>query len=44
MVEQMKWHWRASLLGRFAVVVLAGLCAAAIVYVGNRLLFSGSLF
>jgi len=36
--------WRASFLGKVAVVVLAGLCAAAIVYVGYLLLFSGSLF
>jgi hypothetical protein len=36
--------WRASFLGKVAVVVLAGSCAAAIVYVGYLLLFSGSLF
>jgi uncharacterized protein (TIGR02611 family) len=36
--------WQASFLGKVAVVVLAGLCAAAIVYVGYLLLFSGSLF
>jgi uncharacterized protein (TIGR02611 family) len=35
---------RASFLGKVAVVVLAGSCAAAIVYVGYLLLFSGSLF
>jgi uncharacterized protein (TIGR02611 family) len=36
--------WRASFLGKVAVVVLAGSCAAAIVYLGYLLLFSGSLF
>ena len=36
--------WQASFLGKVAVVVLAGSCAAAIVYVGYLLLFSGSLF
>jgi uncharacterized protein (TIGR02611 family) len=36
--------WRASFRGKVAVVVLAGSCAAAIVYVGYLLLFSGSLF
>jgi uncharacterized protein (TIGR02611 family) len=36
--------WRASLLGKVSVVVLAGSCAAAIVYVGYLLLFSGWLY
>jgi uncharacterized protein (TIGR02611 family) len=36
--------WHASLLGKVAVVVVAGSCAAAIIYVGYLLLFSGSLF
>ena len=36
--------WRASFPGKVAVVVVAGLCAAAIVYVGYLLLFSGSFF
>jgi uncharacterized protein (TIGR02611 family) len=36
--------WRASFPGKVAVVVVTGLCAAAIVYVGYLLLFSGSLF
>jgi hypothetical protein len=36
--------WRASFLIKVAVVVLAGSCAAAIVYVGYLLIFSGSLF
>jgi uncharacterized protein (TIGR02611 family) len=36
--------WRASFLGKVAVIVLAVLCAAVIVYVGYLLLFSGSLF
>jgi uncharacterized protein (TIGR02611 family) len=35
--------WRASFPGKVAVVVVAVLCAAAIVYVGYLLLFSGSL-
>ena len=36
--------WRASFLGKVAVVVVAGSCAAAVVYIGYLLLFSGSLF
>jgi uncharacterized protein (TIGR02611 family) len=36
--------WRASFLGKVAVVVVGGLCAAGIIYVGYLLLFSGSLF
>ena len=36
--------WRASFLGKVAVVVVAGSCAAAVIYVGYLLLFSGSLF
>jgi len=36
--------WHASLPGKVAVVVVAGSCAAAIMYVGYLLLFSGSLF
>ena len=39
-----KRAWRASFPGKVAVVVVAGLCAAAIIYVGYLLLFSGSLF
>ena len=35
--------WRASVLGQVAVVVVAGLCVAALIYVGYLLLFSGSL-
>ena len=36
--------WRASFLGKVAVVMVAGSCVAAIIYVGYLLLFSGSLF
>jgi len=36
--------WRASFLGKVAVVVVATGLAAAAIYVGYLLLFSGSLF
>jgi uncharacterized protein (TIGR02611 family) len=36
--------WRASLLGKIAVLLTAALCIAAAVYVVYLLLFSGSLF
>jgi uncharacterized protein (TIGR02611 family) len=36
--------WRASFLGKVAVVMVVGSCVAAIIYVGYLLLFSGSLF
>ena len=36
--------WRASVLGRVAMVMVAGLCVAAVTYVGYLLLFGGSLF
>jgi len=36
--------WRASALGKVAVILVAALCAAAVVYVVYLLLFSGSLF
>jgi uncharacterized protein (TIGR02611 family) len=36
--------WRASFLGKVAVVVVGGLCAAGIIYVCYLLLFSRSLF
>jgi uncharacterized protein (TIGR02611 family) len=36
--------WRASVVGKVAVVVVTAILAAAIVYVGYLLLFSGSLF
>jgi uncharacterized protein (TIGR02611 family) len=36
--------WRSSFLGKVAVVMVAGSCVAAIIYVGYLLLFSGSLF
>jgi uncharacterized protein (TIGR02611 family) len=36
--------WRGSFLGKVAVVMVAGACGAAIIYVGYLLLFSGSLF
>ena len=36
--------WQASFPGKVAVVVVAGSCAAAIVYAGYLLLFSGRLF
>jgi uncharacterized protein (TIGR02611 family) len=36
--------WRVSFLGKVAVVVVGGLCAAGIIYVGYLLLFSGPLF
>ncbi len=35
--------WRASALGKAAVILVAALCAAAVVYVTYLLLFSGSL-
>jgi uncharacterized protein (TIGR02611 family) len=36
--------WRRSILGKVAVIVVAGALAAAIIYVVYLLLFSGSLF
>ena len=36
--------WRASVVGKIAVVLVAALCIAAVVYVVYLLLFSGSLF
>jgi uncharacterized protein (TIGR02611 family) len=36
--------WRSSFVGKVAVVVLALVLAAATIYVGYLLLFSGSLF
>jgi uncharacterized protein (TIGR02611 family) len=36
--------WRSSFPGKVAVVMVAGSCAAAIIYVGYLLLFSGTLF
>ena len=36
--------WRASELGKVAVILVAALCVAAVVYVVYLLLFSGSLF
>ena len=36
--------WRASIVGKVGVVVVTAILAAAIVYVGYHLLFSGSLF
>jgi uncharacterized protein (TIGR02611 family) len=36
--------WRASVLGKIAVILVSALCAAAVVYVLYLLLFSGSLF
>jgi uncharacterized protein (TIGR02611 family) len=36
--------WRGSFLGKVAVVMVAGSCGAAIIYVGYLLLFSGSMF
>ena len=36
--------WRASFPGKVAVVVVAGSCAAAIIYACYLLLFSGRLF
>lgn len=36
--------WRASAFGKVAVILVAALCAAAVVYVVYLLLFSGSLF
>jgi uncharacterized protein (TIGR02611 family) len=36
--------WQASFMGKVAVVVVMAILAAAIIYVGYLLLFSGSLF
>lgn len=36
--------WRASFLGKLAVIVAVGFVAAALIYAGYLLLFSGSLF
>jgi uncharacterized protein (TIGR02611 family) len=36
--------WRASIVGKVGVAVVTAILAAAIVYVGYLLLFSGSLF
>ena len=36
--------WRASVLGKIAVIVVSAVCAVAIVYAAYLLLFSGSLF
>jgi uncharacterized protein (TIGR02611 family) len=36
--------WRASVLGKIAVILVAALCVAAVAYVAYLLLFSGSLF
>jgi len=36
--------WRASVLGKIAVILVAALCVAALIYVVYLLLFSGSLF
>jgi uncharacterized protein (TIGR02611 family) len=36
--------WRASVLGKIAVILVAALCVAAVAYVTYLLLFSGSLF
>jgi uncharacterized protein (TIGR02611 family) len=36
--------WRASVLGKIAVILVAALCVAAVAYVTHLLLFSGSLF
>ena len=36
--------WRASVLGKIAVILVAALCIAAVIYVVYLLLFSGSLF
>ena len=36
--------WRASVLGKIAVILAAALCVAALIYVVYLLLFSGSLF
>ena len=36
--------WRASVLGKIAVILVAALCVAAVAYVIYLLLFSGSLF
>jgi|SRR5215204_1277679 len=35
--------WRASVLGKIAVILAAALCVAALIYVVYLLLFSGSL-
>jgi uncharacterized protein (TIGR02611 family) len=36
--------WKRSVLGKVAVVVVAAICVAALIYVVYLLLFSGSLF
>ena len=36
--------WRGSVLGKVAVILVAAICVAAIIYVVYLLLFSGSLF
>jgi uncharacterized protein (TIGR02611 family) len=36
--------WRASVLGKIAVILVTALCVAALIYVVYLLLFSGSLF
>jgi uncharacterized protein (TIGR02611 family) len=36
--------WRASVLGKIAVILVAALCVAVVAYVTYLLLFSGSLF
>ncbi len=36
--------WRASVFGKVAVILVATICVAAIIYVVYLLLFSGSLF
>lgn len=36
--------WKSSVLGKAAVVLVAAICVAAIIYVAYLLLFSGSLF
>lgn len=36
--------WRASAFGKVAVILVAALCAAAVVYLVYLVLFSGSLF
>ena len=36
--------WRASVLGKIAVILAAAVCVAALIYLVYLLLFSGSLF
>ena len=36
--------WRTSVLGKIAVILVAALCVAALIYLVYLLLFSGSLF